>query len=204
MKKKIFSDRGSITIEACAALTIFMFLILTLYSFFYVFEAQMRIQLNLIRTAESMSIDPFVSSRIDSKIWAHDASVGDLLASLSIRATTKNEDFTSEGTWYKELDSKSDDATEAQTEYQKNQTDLKNTAKIRFVALFNGGDEEAMVESLKRLRVVDGKVDLSESTIENGNLKLVASYELKYLFDYPAFHMPDLKIKQYAVSKIWK
>lgn len=204
MKKKVVTNKGSITIEACIALTLFMFLVLTLFSFFYVFEAQMKIQLNLIRTAESMSVDPFVSSRMDSTILEIPDSVGELFASLSMQFAAKNEDFTSEGTWYKELDSKSDDATEAQTEYQKNQTDLKNTAKIRFVALFNGGDEEAMVESLKRLRVVDGKVDLSESTIENGNLKLVASYELKYLFDYPAFHMPDLKIKQYAVSKIWK
>ena len=204
MKKKKSLNRGSITIEACIVLTLFMFLILTLYSFFYVFEAQMKIQLNLIRTAESMSVDPFVSSRVDSKVLAHDASMGDFLASLSVHVAAENENFISEGTWYDGFDSKADDVEKAKKEYQENQADLKNTAKMRFVALYNGGDEDAMVESLKELRVVDGAVDLSESTIENGNLKLVATYELKYLFDYPAFRMPDLKMKQTAVSKIWK
>ncbi len=204
MKRKNMRDKGSITIEACIALTLFMFLILTLYSFFYVFEAQMKIKLNLVRTAESMSVDPFVSSRVDKKILGQDTTVSDFLASLSLHVITKNESFLSEGMWYKGLDHEADDQEEAQKEYQKNRTELVDTAKTRFVALYNGGDEAAMVENLKMLRVVDGNVDLSESTLENGNLKLVASFKLKYLFDYPAFHMPDLEIKQIAVSKIWK
>lgn len=204
MKKKNTWNNGSITIEACLALTLFMFLILTLYSFFYVFEAQMKIKLNLIRTAESMSVDPFVSTRVDKKILGHDATVSDLLASLSLHLITKNESFVSEGTWYKELDNKATDTEKAQKEYQQNKTNLVDTAKTRFVAMYNGGDEVAMNESLKTLRVVDGKVDLSESVMEDGNLKLVATYKIKYLFDYPAFDMPDLEIKQTAVSKVWK
>lgn len=204
MKKKRNWSKGSITIEACVALTLFMFLILTLYSFFYVFEAQMKIKLNLIRTAESMSVDPFVSSRVDKATLGHDATISDFLSSLSLYLVTKNDSFVSEGTWYKEFDSKEDNVIKAQNEYQKNQADLGNVAKTRFVALYNGGDEAAMVQSLNKLRVVDGNVDLSESVMENGNLKLVASYKLKYLFDYPAFKMPDIEMKQTAVSKVWK
>lgn len=204
MKKKRTCSKGSITIEACLALTLFMFLILTLYSFFFVFEAQMKIKINLIRTAESMSIDPFVSSRVDKKILGHDAGVSDFLSSLSLHLITKNESFVSEGTWYKELDKNADDIEKAEKEYKKNNTDLGETAKTRFVALYNGGDEAAMTESLKELRVVDGTIDLSQSVMENGNLKLVASYKIKYLFDYPAFRMPDLEVKQTAVSKVWK
>lgn len=204
MKKKRNWSKGSITIEACVALTLFMFLILTLYSFFYVFEAQMKIKLNLIRTAESMSVDPFVSSRVNEKIVGEDATLGDLFASIGLHISTKNESFISESNWYKEFDSKEDNVIKAQNEYQKNQADLGNVAKTRFVALYNGGDEAAMVQSLKKLWVVDGNVDLSESVMENGNLKLVASYKLKYLFDYPAFKMPDIEMKQTAVSKVWK
>jgi hypothetical protein len=189
MKKKAYSTRGSITVEACIALTLFMFLILTLYSFFYIFEAQMKIQSNLIRTAESLSIDPFVSTRVDSKVLGSDASLGDLFASFAVDAFTNNSDFMSEDDWYSETD-------EANKSLQK-------VAETRFTAMYNGGDQSGMTESLSNLRVKDGNVKL-KATVKDGVLTLEATYELKYLFDYPAFKMPNLKMKQSAVSRIWK
>jgi hypothetical protein len=188
MEKRENAKDGSITIEACVALILFMFLVLMLYSFFYIFEAQMKIKSNLIRTAESLSLDPFVSSRVNSKIIGEDASVGDLLASFSVTLSKKNSDFITEDAWY------SDSGTASGS--------LQTEAENRFVAMYNGGDKSAMEESLRMLRVVDGAVKI-KAKVENGELNLEATYELKYLFDYPAFKMPDLKMQQTTVSRLW-
>jgi hypothetical protein len=103
---------------------------------------------------------------------------------------TKNPDFTSEEKWY--------DASD--TEAGKS---LQQIAEKRFAAMYNGGDEAGMTDSLRKLRVVDGKVKLT-ATMAGDDLQLVATYELKYLFDYPAFKMPELKMEQTAVSRLWK
>jgi hypothetical protein len=166
-----------------------MFLILTLYSFFYIFEAQMKIQSNLIRTAESLSIDPFVSTQVNSKIIGDDGSLGDFFASFAVDGFMSNSDFMSEVDWYS-------DTEEANTT-------LQEVAETRFIAMYNGGDQSSMTESLSKLRVKDGEVKLT-ATVKDGVLTLEATYELKYLFDYPAFKMPNLKMKQSAVSRIWK
>ena len=64
MKRIIKSQKGVLTVEACLCLTLFMFLILFLYSFFAIFEAQMKIHHTLLQSAQSMSLDSVATEKL--------------------------------------------------------------------------------------------------------------------------------------------
>lgn len=190
-KQGIKKAEGSITLEACIAVTLFMFLILTMYSLFMIFEAQGKIAHTIMKCGESISLDPLVTNSIEGDI----GSVNDIVGNVGIFLTTEHPEFTSTGKWYTPGTKASENA------------ELRKVIEERFAAFFGIGGKSEADSLLKKLRVQDGLkgLDFGESYIDKkGNLNIIVKYNLDYIFDYPAFHLEPIKMKQQAVSHLWK
>lgn len=188
------NESGSVTIEACVVLMLFMFLILTLYSFFMIFGAQGKIRSTMLQSAESLSLDPYLSSSVPESVWRTDG-VQKLLLKLITDATTSNDGFVNTTKW-DEIDPSTGD-----------QSKVVAAAKERFLAYFAGGDETVADTILRSYRIVDGFSGLhfDQTNVDSdGNVNLVITYEQKYFFDYPLFGLSNVKRKEVVVSHLWK
>lgn len=175
--KKRDNTSGLLSLEASIAVTIFIFLMLFLYSFFVVFEARNAIGHALLTTSDSLALDPFASG----------AAQGDLLQELlyGLYGAITNDDFSETDTWY-------EDASKVQ-----------ETVRTRFIAYFAGGDRDEADKLLKKLNVVNGidGLDFSESKVSSNNLFLVVKYKLDY--EFKVFGLDTMKFEQKCCSKLW-
>ena len=187
MKK---GERGLLSLEACISVTIFIFFMLFLYSFFVVFEARNMMAHTVLATTKSLSLDSYWSSKM-----LDTGSVTDFASFLS-QLYGDEAGFAKKEKWH-ELDEK------------KGETFDTNIVKERFIAYLSGeeigsGATPEADKLLKRYHVVNGVdgLDFSQSTVESGCVKVVVTYELEYEFD--VFGLDPLKMQQSACSKLWK
>ena len=64
MLKKRKSEDGTISLEACIVVPIFIFLILFIYGFIVMFMGQQMISHSMLQSAESLSIDSYGTEKI--------------------------------------------------------------------------------------------------------------------------------------------
>lgn len=188
---------GSITLEACISLTMFMFFILYIYSFFIVFEAQGKITSTMFRTAQSMSLDPYATDNLIGKYdTGMPSDVGQAFAIYNVNHMDSHKGFYDKRHWYPESGKE-----------VKGGAELQRVIKDRFVAyLSNGSKEDAntMLETLMVEGGLDG-LDFSQSYVDKGgDLCIVVTYQLNYMFDYPLFGIEPLKLEAQAVSHLWR
>lgn len=184
MKK---GERGLLSLEACISVTIFIFFMLFLYSFFVVFEARNMMAHTVLATTKSLSLDSYWSSKM--------RGTGNLTSFAGFLSTLYNDPgFTEKEAWHELGDGETLDT---------------KIVKERFIAYLSGEeiDSGATPEAdklLKRYHVVNGVdgLDFSQSTVESGCVKVVVTYELEYEFD--VFGLDPLKMQQSACSKLWK
>ncbi len=192
MRKNIKDTSASITIEASIALTLFMFLVLLIYSFFVIFEAQGKVASTLLRTSESMSLDSYATDKLDLDNNLKE-DVSEWIIQIGFQSACANPEFVSGKRWYENTE----DANES----------LQKVVKERFCAyLTEEGTESSANELLEQLRVVGGYegIDFSESKVdENGDICLVVKYELSYIFDFPLFNMENPKLKYTTRAHLW-
>lgn len=190
MKKYIKEKDGSLTIEACLCLTLFMFFIMFLYSFFSIFEAQMKIHHTLLQTSQSMSLDAVATDGLTGNILKGEVStLYQVATTIGFNAMNKNPNYVSPEKWYESKE------------------DISNFVKERFVAYLTAGDTEAADELLKSYQIEEGLagLDFSESKIDDkGNIILKVTYTVRFVFDYKAFGMEPLELTNSAVSKKWE
>lgn len=187
------NQAGSITIEACVVVLLFMFLILTLYSFFVIFGAQGKIKSVLIQSAESLSLDQHMNENVPED-WLDAGNVQTLLLKFTVNMTASGDGFANTTKWY-----------EAGTDGD--QAKVVAAVRERFLAYFSGGDAAAADELLLSYRIVGGYsgLDFSESNVDaSGNLNIVVKYEQKYFFDYPLFGLENIRREEKVVSHLWK
>lgn len=191
------NENGSITLEACISLTMFMFFILYIYSFFIVFEAQGKISSTVLRTAQSMSLDPYAT---DNLIGENDtfipSSVSQFFSKLQVNMTDKGRGFYDRKQWYPK-----------EGEEVKGSAELQRVIKDRFIAYLSNGDKEAADTLLKTLMIEGGVngLDFSQSYVdEGGDLCIIVKYQLNYMFDYPLFGIEPIKLETQAVSHLWR
>ena len=156
MNNKMDGKEGTLTLEACLSLTLFMFLILFLYSFFTVFEAQTKIHHTLIRAAESMSLDAPATDKLN-KNMEELSDLYDIAGKIGFNVSNVNPEFVSPHPWYR------------------NSTGIAAAAEERFIAYFTDGNREKADEVLKSLRVTEGisGLDFSSCKIDQeGNINL--------------------------------
>lgn len=213
--KKIKSEKGLLSLEASIALTIFIFMMLFLYSFFVVFEARNEIAHVLLATTKSMSIDTYANKKFGgSGNWS------ELLYQIYNITKTDNKGFVSSDMWHDGerlgidkvtwdgniyVPSTSENVLEPD-EYgniSATSTLLESTIRERFIAYLAGGDKEEANNILDKYHIVDGLdgLDFSGSCIKSGKLYIKVRYKLEYEFNMFGFSM--IEFEQSACSKMW-
>ena len=66
MRKRFKREKGLLSLEACIAVTIFIFMMLFLYSFFVVFEVRNEMGHVTLATANSLSLDEYENYALGS------------------------------------------------------------------------------------------------------------------------------------------
>lgn len=192
MKKKVCEEKGLLSLEASISLTIFIFLMLFLYSFFVVFETRNEMGHVVLSTANSMALDAY-----ENTILGDTDKVQGLLYELYGQVANPNGGFTDYRDWY-------DSATETD---ENGNTVLSDTfleaIKSRFISYLANGDNNLAKEKLKKYHVkddIDG-LDFSGSHVTDGRLFLKVRYALEY--EYNAFGLGEISFEQSACSKLW-
>lgn len=193
MGKKIKNEKGLLSLEACIAVTIFIFLMLFLYSFFVVFEVRNEMGHVTLATANSMSLDAYENDTLGES-----DTIGQIFYNVYGQTTNSQNDFTDFRKWY-------DDSTV--TDENGNVTlsaEFAGVVKARFIAYLTSGDADKAEEILKRYHVVNGVdgLDFSGSHISDGKLYLSVKYEIEYEFN--VFNLGSNKFEHKACSKLWK
>ncbi len=188
------NQSGSIALEASIVLTLFIFFVLALYSFFKVFEVQGKITSTLLQCAQSLSLDPYNIDRTGASFDDKEDSVLDLLVDFGIDKCSAGEEYvTTSDAWYK-------DATDAKTNEA-----LATAIEDRFFAYLTfDGTEEDLLNKYKVENGVDG-LDFSESNIDSeGNLNITVKYKVNYIFDCPTIDLPPFEFKHTTSVHLWR
>lgn len=154
-------NRGSLTLEACMVVPMFILLMLLVNGFFVLFMGQQIMCHTLIQSAKSLAFDPYASQRVA-------ANEEDELAEMFVDLFSFSEgNHTSTEQWYGE---------EA--------TNLDEVVEERFVAYLK--TTELRAESvLKQIGVKDGLdgLDFSECTLADGVLSMKVKYTQEFIFN---------------------
>ena len=213
--RKDAKEGGLLSLEASICLTLFIFLMLFMYSFFVIFEARNMMAHACLASAKSLSLDVYETQAVTGS-----RDLAGWISSLIRKPLNNDSPFVSTNRWFT-LDDVSTTwneniyASQGDEEDEDYQDHYGNTAYVsqefasvlrtRFCAYITGtSDEDTADEYLKRYHVVDGfsGIDFSKSKIVGGDLYLVVRYQLEYEFDI--FHFLDLSFEQSVCSKLWK
>lgn len=167
-------EHGVISLEACIVLPIFIFVVMFFYGFIVFFSGHQVLSHSLIQSAESLSLDPYATERIETD-WANSKDGKSLVQAMYASAlTTQNKYFSSNDKWYKSND------------------DLMiETVRNRFLGYLVGNGKTSEIESaadskLKELGVQNGLsgLDFSETKIEGNILTVTIKYKQEFIFNF--------------------
>ena len=188
------SERGLLSLEACIAVTIFIFLMLFMYSFFVVFEARNAIGHAVLATANSLALDSYENSRLGE---------ADTVAKLIFQGLygishDADSDFSNANAWYNDSTISNEDGTTSLSD------DFSDAIKTRFYAYLCAGEDESPESVLKRYHIKGGEsgMDFSNSYADSKNLYLSVQYTIEY--EFQVFNLEGLRMEQKACSKLWK
>lgn len=211
--KKIISEKGLLSLEASIVVTLFMFMMLFLYSFFIVFEARNEMAHVLLSTSNSLSLDSYEISKLKSS-----GDLSQLLTQIYGGLNGDSDGFVSNNRWTDmkvyEVDGNkwngdiyfpSSEGLEAD-DYDNSavySSVFGNEIKDRFFAYLSGGYESDVEATLKRLHVKGGKdgLDFTGTHLSDGNLYLSLKYTLEYEYKIPG--LEDMTFQQSVCSKLW-
>ncbi|MBR4733744.1 MAG: hypothetical protein IK081_13350 [Lachnospiraceae bacterium] len=181
----VHNEKGLLSLEASISVTLFIFLMLFLYSFFVVFEVRNEIGHALLATANSMSIDAFTTSTLASDTNLAVDFFYDLYGTKADAGTT----FVNHTAWYDTADF----------------TEILKKRFFSYLCGANHGDTSgAGATILKKYHVVDGVdgIKFDGSKVEDGKLYLTVTYTVE--MEYKVFNFGQFKFEQSACSKLWK
>lgn len=192
MRKEKNGEKGLLSLEACIFVTIFLFLMLFLYSFFVVFETRNAIGHVVLATANSMSMDAYQNTTMSDS-----DTIMEILYRLYGYTTNDNSTFTDYREWYSF--SEAEEGEEATLS-----ADFPQVLEDRFVAFLTNGHPEDAEEILERYNIVGGLngLDFSQSTVKDGKLYVSVSYTMEY--EFKVFDVGEVEMTQSACSKIWE
>lgn len=209
------SESGVLTLEASICLTLFIFLMLFVYSFFVVFEARNVMAHAVLSATDSLALDVY---RTDKLQGSDDMAA--FFDTLFNAALPNDSSFVTSTKWYT-LNEYSSDwnnniyAGEGSGDDENYLDEYGNKAyvssafaevvKTRFFAYLAGSDRRDDIEKvLDRYHVVGGMegIDFSKSRIIGDKLFIVISYQLDY--EYDVMNLLGIQIEQSACSKLWK
>ena len=175
MLKKRKSEDGTISLEACIVVPIFIFLILFIYGFIVMFMGQQMISHSMLQSAESLSLDSYGTEKIrdedDNPATELVITFMENLFTGSFSADSIDSTFASTKRWY---DKDADDYKHG------NRNELYEIDKNEVITKA----EEKAKEIYKLIGVENEELDFSESTVEDGVLTMVIKYRQKFVFDF--------------------
>lgn len=200
MKRKENREEGLLSLEASITLTIFMFLMFFLYSFFVVFEARNEMAHVLLSTADSLSLDVYANEELQTARVVSQFLVGETIRQLYKYKSEENSDsdFVNGNMWHNSTSmSDSNGNTVIDGEFEE-------IIEMRFIAFLTAGDPDKAEEILKRYHVKDGRagLDFSASRVEDDKLYLSVKYTLEY--EFHVFNGGEETFEQSVCSKLWK
>lgn len=211
MKEK--KENGLLSLEASISLTLFIFLMLFMYSFFAFFEVRNQMAHTLLATADSLSLDTY-----EAQVLGNSGNIAQLIYGIYGGVHGNSDGFYSTEQWKQiakgSIDGSTWDSTiyagqppadQEQDEYGKVSAGselLAYTIKDRFEAYLTSGYGSAE-DILKKLHVVGGLdgIDFSKSHISSGKLTLVIRYKIELEFN--VFGLGEYEIEQSCCSKLW-
>lgn len=211
---KTGKESGLLSLEASITLTIFIFMMLFLYSFFVVFEARNEMAHVTLSVADSLSLDGIYNSKnIDSE------TVAKLLTQIFGKKANDMAYFTDNRAWYDDDSATKNDAALKASGTQttgksgpgsgggsRSSSDslFEEVIRKRYIAYLAGGDRDMAEKVLKRLHIKGGVngLDFSGSYVVGGELHLKVKYELEY--EFKVFGIGVGKFEHSVCSKLWK
>lgn len=168
------NEHGVVSLEACIVLPIFIFVLMFFYGLMVFFSGHQLLSHSLIQSAESLSLDPYATERLNIS-WDEMEGGEDLVQAMYADAFTSQDPyFSSNEKWYAE-----------------NSDLLIPTVRSRFLAYFVGSGtssemEKAADERLKTIGVQGGLdgLDFSGTKIEGNTLTIVIKYRQEFVFNF--------------------
>jgi hypothetical protein len=210
MKKIHTNQNGTVSLEACIVVTLFIFFMLFLYSLFILFLAHNSIGHAILESSESLSLDSYYYDVMDKEA---DESVGGLIGEVAKNLFGLNgthEYYSADNAqWANEIKpiDQSTATNDEKADYAKKVTEQQKgvaaAAKDRFIAYFANGDEQEAKQKLKFYKVVNGLdgLDFSESKIVDGDITITVKYQIDYEFNF--FNVLKQNVHQSSKSKLW-
>jgi hypothetical protein len=197
--KKQSNSSGTIAIEASIALTLFIFFVLALYSFFAVFEVQGKVSNAVFQSSQSLSVDPFAIDKtyVDFDEEKSLNAIAFLIDKLGMQKSVVHDKFvTKNNKWFQNSGKAS------------NNKELARVVKNRFIAYLTADGTESAAEALlKKYRVHNGLkgMNFNDSQIDSdGNITVCVKYQVDYVFDCPTIGIPPMTFKQSSLSHMWR
>lgn len=195
MQKKsrnlFYAEDGVIALEACISLTLFLIVMLALYSLINMFTAQSMIAHALQQTGQSIALENYKNSKTDVKTMQR-------LPLALLQKLTEGIGASSDSKYDVGGGSFSDSMVF---------TDFlsMNTVRKRF-ASYLGGNTENADKMLRNMGVVDG---LKGITIKNGKISgsdaiIEISYKVRLIFYIEMFHFGEFESTQKVCCRLWK
>lgn len=202
--QKRFAQRceGMIAVEACVGMTLFMMLMLALYSLIPLFMAQSLIGHALIETCESMALETYGTSVLeDGDMQIKDIPIGIVKIICGVGAelsdiTDPTEDrasFASSDRWF---------------DFHGSLTPLNDqviaAAKRRFAGYLAGSEAkaDALLEGLGVEGGMSG-LDFDGTTLDGSDLTISIRYKISLLIRLERFGLGTFDAGQRTCSRIW-
>ena len=200
--KKIFSgfhdgQDGAIAIEACISLTLFLIIMISLYSVIRLFTVQSMISHAAQEACQSIALENYSQTLFKTgTLQQIPSSVFDWISGGHREGFSTSADFS----WGEMLSP----LTPEESEKKQLNTNMSN-AKQRFAAYLGGGIEKSD-ELLKNYGVVDGLNGISfAGTDKSGtDMTIKVSYKIRLLFYIEMFRFGEFESTQTVCCRLWK
>lgn len=218
--KRLKNQNGLLSLEASISLTMFIFLMLFLYSYFVVFEARNVMAQAALAATNSLSFDTYQTDK------THNDGLAEVIASN----WKSNSPFYTTSEWYENKDSlstkwngniyapgssaianvnneetKDEDFSDEYGNFAYVSSEFEDVIKTRFFAYLTGSsDTDEINKYLEKYHIVGGMngISFADSRIVDGDLYIVVTYKLDYEFD--VMDLLNITFTQSACSKLWK
>lgn len=185
-------ESGLLSLEACIAVPIFIFLMLFMFSYYGVFEARNQMAHAVLATANSLGLDAYESDALTDA-----DTLASVLREFTNTPQTVNSPYTDRRKWYNNANVTTDDGSITLS------ADFEDVVRNRFLAYLGGGDPEKAEALLKRYNIRGGAdgLDFSGSRSDGEKVWLSIKYTIDY--EFRVFHTKGLELEQTACSKLW-
>lgn len=183
MVKKFKGSDGSLTLEACILVPIFIMLMLLVNGLFVMMMGEQIMSHALVQSAKSMALDPYAASRAAAD---KEDELAELFVDIfSVKGGSDNHISTEK--WY-------DGETKA---------DVADLAKKRFIAYLrsSNADADALLEEIGVKNGING-LDFSGTTYNDGILTISITYTQEYV--YNAFDLASFQRNKTAQVRVFE